>query len=671
MSGLLTNLDDLLHCRTVESERVEFKSSWNPETTGPQVLKTICAFANDFHNINGGYIIIGVEEVNGRAKFPIKGLKGGEIEKAQKWIRGNCSRLDPVFQPRLCPETYNGKSILVIVAHGSDVRPHRAPDGKKGPRKFWIRLGSETVDAETRGNLLTKFLEQTSRIPWDDRRAFNAKIEDLRETRVREFLRDVGSGLLEEPDARTIYRNMEITTKVNQHEEPRNVGLLFFSSSPHQWFRGSKIEVVHFTADRGGDVQEERIFSGPLQDQYRDCMNYLENLSPKQLHKQRDRSRVLGWVGYPLQAIRETLVNALYHRSYDQDQPEPVKVYLYPGRLEITSYPGPVPGIEMDHLKPDGNLRPVPARNRRIGDFFKELKLAERRMSGLAKIYKTMDQNGSPPPRFEFDPERTYFTATLPAHPEYAALSALRDAAHLQALGRDDEAHDRLLSAWQEHHSSGVLAAKLIRFFRKSGDVKSAEKIWEAFSSTATPYALPHVANTMIELWFENNEEDKAQKLLDKLHLAFQGQDAIDAAILAKRLENHRRAHDYFEKAGDLVLGNSRALHEFAQTKIRLATEIRKRRPGLWRETHRKFLLDAREQLERVLQMEATPARHAWAWRDLAHTLSWLKLPAADIEAAWKNAMALLPQEAQFKTEYENFKLHRRQPNNKKNRNRR
>ena len=35
------NLDDLVHCRVVESVRVEFKASWDPKTTGPQVLKTI------------------------------------------------------------------------------------------------------------------------------------------------------------------------------------------------------------------------------------------------------------------------------------------------------------------------------------------------------------------------------------------------------------------------------------------------------------------------------------------------------------------------------------------------------------------------------------------------------------------------------------------------------
>ena len=48
MSTILPiNLDDLLRCRGVESERVEFKASWNPERTGPQALRTICAFANE------------------------------------------------------------------------------------------------------------------------------------------------------------------------------------------------------------------------------------------------------------------------------------------------------------------------------------------------------------------------------------------------------------------------------------------------------------------------------------------------------------------------------------------------------------------------------------------------------------------------------------------------
>jgi hypothetical protein len=36
----------------VEWERLEFKRGWNPEA----VLHTLCAFANDFHNLGGGFV---------------------------------------------------------------------------------------------------------------------------------------------------------------------------------------------------------------------------------------------------------------------------------------------------------------------------------------------------------------------------------------------------------------------------------------------------------------------------------------------------------------------------------------------------------------------------------------------------------------------------------------
>ena len=143
-----------------------------------------------------------------------------------------------------------------------------------------------------------------------------------------------------------------------------------------------------------------------------DCLNYLENLSTHHLQKQHDRSQVRGWVSYPLPALRETLVNAVYHRGYDVDQPEPTKVYLYPSRVEVISYPGPLPGIEPQHLAPDAQVPPVPARNRRIGEFLKELKLAEGRLSGLPKVFQAMEANGSPAPHFDFDEQRTYFRAT-------------------------------------------------------------------------------------------------------------------------------------------------------------------------------------------------------------------------------------------------------------------
>lgn len=647
---LLTNLDDLLNCRSVESERVEFKASWDQRTTGPQVLRTICAFANDYHNLNGGYVVIGVEERDGRAVFPPSGLSAEEIEKAQKWIRGNCNRLDPQYQPILSPETVGDRLILVVWAPASDVRPHRAPGSGSEPGRYWVRLASETVDAEQRGDLLRGLIQQTARVPWDDRRASNAQVEDLREAKVREFLRDVRSGLLDEPSERNIYRRMRITMKVNDHEVPRNAGLLFFSKDPAEWFRGAKIEVVQFAADRAGDIQEERTFGGVLADQLRDCLNYLENLSALHLQKQRHRSQVRSWVSYPLPALRETLVNALYHRGYDVDQPEPTKVYLYPGRIEIISYPGPVAGIEARHLFPDAEVRAAPARNRRIGELLKDLGLAEGRLTGLRKVFRAMEANGSPAPRFEFDEQRTYFQATLPAHPEYGALSALRDAAHLRALGDSAEALRRIEAAWMSNQTSAVLASELMRAHAENGEFDRSEGVLKIFEQEAPESAVPSVTNTMIEVLAEAGKDSKARQLLKKMRPAHFGRDAIDTAILARRVRDSHAAHRYFERAGEAVYGDSRALLEYAQTKLWLANEAHQKRQH---ELNRQFLSEARVLLERVIQLDASPARHAWAWRELARTLNWLWAPVGEVERAYRRAIELLPDEPRFRREME------------------
>ncbi len=646
MSAILPiNLDDLLHCRGVESERVEFKASWDPHTTGSQVLRTICAFANDYHNLNGGYIVIGAAEQAGRAALPPSGLSAEEVEAAQQWIRGNCNRHDPPYPPILSPETVGDRLVLVVWAPASEMRPHRAPAAIDGSRRLWVRLGSETVDAEQRGDLLRALIQQTARVPWDDRRAPDAQVEDLREAKVREFLRDVRSGLLDEPNERAVYRRMRITTKVNDHEVPRNAGLLFFSRDPTQWFRGARIEVVQFAADRAGDVQEERTFGGGLVDQLRDCLKYLENFSAFHLQKQRDRSQVRGWVSYPLPALRETLVNAVYHRGYDVDQTEPTKVYLYPSRVEIISYPGPVPGIEPHHLIRNAEVRAAPARNRRIGEFLKELGLAEGRLSGLPKVFQAMAANESPAPRFDFDEQRTYFQATLPAHPEYGALSALRDAAHLRALGEHQDALHRIESAWVSNQTSAILASEMIRSYADRGEIGRAEGVLETFEAQGPASAVSHVANTLIDVLVEAGDERKAQDLLRQPRPVLSGQDAIDAAILARRAQDSHTAHRYFERAGEAVYADPRALHEFAQTKLRLATEAYRRRQ---RDSNRRLLTEARTLLERVIQLDAPPERHAWAWRDLARTLNWLRAPVGEVEEAYRRAIALAPDEPRF-----------------------
>ena len=73
--SLPIDVSDLIHQKKVERTRIEYKSGWNPEP----IIQTITAFANDFDNMGGGYILIGVEEENGRPKLPLLGLDSDNL----------------------------------------------------------------------------------------------------------------------------------------------------------------------------------------------------------------------------------------------------------------------------------------------------------------------------------------------------------------------------------------------------------------------------------------------------------------------------------------------------------------------------------------------------------------------------------------------------------------
>ena len=173
-----------------------------------------------------------------------------------------------------------------------------------------------------------------------------------------EFLADIGSDIGRTiPFSREIYSKMQLTSPLNAHDAPRNAALLFFSDAPDRVFPGAKIEVVQFADDAGGNLIEEKTIHGPLHHQIRQTLSYLESLGSTIIEKIPGRVEVDRMVTYPHEAIREAVVNAVYHRPYEGV--EPTKIYLYPDRMEITSYPGPARGIELRHFV-DGAFCKIP-----------------------------------------------------------------------------------------------------------------------------------------------------------------------------------------------------------------------------------------------------------------------------------------------------------------------
>ena len=331
--------------------------------------------------------------------------------------------------------------------------------------------------------------------------------------------------------------------------------------------------------------------------------------------------------------MEEALVNAVYHRSYEGN-PEPIKVYLYPDRMEIISYPGPVPGIEMRHFEPGASLPPVPSRNRRIGEFLKELRLAEGRNTGIPKIYRKMNENGSPRPIFDFDETRTYFRANLPAHPQYVVIQALRESAHLWAIGDRQRAIHNLEAAANRVPRSGALIAQMIEYRISLDDFSTAERIFaEARSDAAlTDSHLPYLA--MAKFYLNQNEPEKAAELLSHVPSPTRVDDLVELAVLYKRSGRLQDAHTVFASNYDLIKDNPKAVHEYAQTKQRLAASLSNKDMP----TKQRLTKDAVELLRRAIQLSNDNIRNAWCYFDLAKALTWLQVPATEVTTSLRQS---------------------------------
>ena len=442
--SLPINIDTLLRRRTIESERVEYKAGWNPVS----VLHTLGAFANDFHNLGGGYVVLGVEAPDGRPVLPPKGLDPDSVDGIQKELLNlGHAAMRPAYHPLTAVHEVEGKTILILYAPGGETRPYRTRVSLSPGRSEWayyIRKHSSTVQA--RGADERELLGLAATVPFDDRCNRNASLEDLSLRLIREHLQEVGSGLLDEMSGLSMAalgRRMNIVGGPAEASLPKNVGLLFFNDQPHEFFPATQIDVVWFPDGPGADYFEEKEFRGPLASILRDAISYIERGYLKEaVIKHPHKPEAERCWNFPVAAVEEALGNAVYHRSYEQR--EPVEVRITPEELVVLSFPGADRSLRLEDLQ-EGKAVSRRYRNRRIGEFLKELDLAEGRSTGVPKILRAMRVNGSPAPSFESDEDRTWFLTRLPVHPAH-----LKSAAPGQAAGENGTEQDKLLNIKEE-----------------------------------------------------------------------------------------------------------------------------------------------------------------------------------------------------------------------------
>lgn len=411
------NIQDLLEAKSIESERLEFKAGWNPQA----VLQTLCAFANDIHNWGGGYILIGIEECNGRPVLPPKGLPPEQLDAIQKEIVALGHRMLPHYHPVMAPVVIEGQHVLVLWAIGGQTRPYKAPVSlKKDHREYayYVRQGSATLRAK--GEQEKELLSLAASVPFDDRRHPTASLQDLDLGLMRAYLKQVNSNLFEsasQMDFVDLCRRMNLVDGPAEFVQPKNVALMFFNEAPWHFFPYSQIEIAHFPQGLGASEFTETIFRGPLQQILNEALAHLQtHVILEKVIKYDDRVQSERFYNYPYGAIQEALCNAVYHRAYDIR--EPIEIRVLPDRLSIHSCPGPDRSIREQDMM-DYRFLSRRYRNRRIGEFLKELEMTEGRGTGIPKILWEIDKNQSPRPVFHTDEERSFFLVEFPIHPSF------------------------------------------------------------------------------------------------------------------------------------------------------------------------------------------------------------------------------------------------------------
>lgn len=410
------NIEDLINKRVVESTRIEFKSDFNPSA----IIHSICAFANDIDNLGGGYIIVGVEEKDGSPVFPIKGIEQSRIDSILKELVSFCHCIEPLYNPVVEPVLYQGVYVVVIWVSGGYGRPYKASkdvygkDAPKSSKYYYIRKFSSTIIASPEEEKELFYI--STDIPFDDRPNLAADVDDLDIGLMRNHLREIGSALYERSkkmSAIEIATDMQLVSGPIERIKPLNVGILMFSEQPERYFRYARIEVVDIP-DPTGTNMVEKTFTGPIQRQLRDALLYIKNYIVKEaVVKDKTKAEAEKIYNYPYAAIEEILSNAVYHRSYQVN--EPITVRITPESIEITSFPGFDRSISDESIA-KYSIRAKIYRNRRIGDFLKELRLIEGRNTGFPNAIKALKDNGSDMLKFDMDENRTYLSVTIPVH---------------------------------------------------------------------------------------------------------------------------------------------------------------------------------------------------------------------------------------------------------------
>ena len=416
------NVEDLLKKEKIESDRIEFKAGWNPD----DIYHSICAFANDYNNEGGGYILVGVEEKDGVAVRPVKGITENAIDKIQKDMLGYNNLMAPTYFPRVVPTRIDEQWVLVIVVRTGQQRPYKVPEyvTSKKDRKYnyYIRYLTSSVKANTEQE--KELINMSDQTPFDCRANHKATLEDISPVLLEDHLRKTGSRLANQVRERGVEKILEDMQLLEGPPELRyiqNVALMMFCEHPEKFFRYTFVQMTAFPE---GSIENPSVsidypnITGSVPQMIQATMERFQNLIiQEKVIKVPHQMEALRIKNYPYQAIEEAVVNAFYHRDYMSC--EPITIEIEPDCINIMNFPGIDRSVSSKTIAEGERFVSRYYRNRRLGEFLKELELSEGHSSGIPTIQEELQKNGSPRAEFFTDEDRRAMRIRIPIHPAF------------------------------------------------------------------------------------------------------------------------------------------------------------------------------------------------------------------------------------------------------------
>jgi ATP-dependent DNA helicase RecG len=348
-----------------ESQNIEWKQSWHDD-----YLKWICGFANAV----GGTIFIGKND-DGEVTH-LNNYKA-LMELLPNKIREN---LGIICDVNLLDDS--GKKYIEI-----KVNPNTVPVSLRG--RYYYRSGSSKM--EMTGNTLNEFLLKKAGKTWDDVCEESATLEDIDEKSIQIFVKDaLKSGRMPSDIAELSTQQFLEKIRLLDQRKLKRAAIILFGKDPNRFYPNIKVKIGRFGIN-DADLRFQEVEKGNIMELLKSVPN---QLNYKFLTKPIDFEGMqrVEKDEYPVAAIRETLLNALVHRSYMGSM---VQMRVYDDKLTLWNEGNLPEGMELESLKRYHISRP---RNPLIADVCFKAGYIDSWGRGTLKIFEACAEADLPEP---------------------------------------------------------------------------------------------------------------------------------------------------------------------------------------------------------------------------------------------------------------------------------